>query len=128
MITTIEKAEQNRLGRIYWLEGTGFASDDLDSAIELIKTMIHPATWDSLGGPSSMQPLNQKRPAIVVSTITDVHEQIEDLLQVCREGHFGQPPVMKNVEVPAPQTVGGGGDGRGGGGRGGGFGGIGGSN
>ncbi len=56
-------------------------------------------------------------PNLVISTTTEVHQQIEHLLKVCRESHFGQPPVMKNVEVPAPHTVGGGSDGRGGGGN-----------
>jgi hypothetical protein len=114
-ITTIEKAEQNLLNRIYWLEGTGFAPDDKDSIIELIQTTIDREAWEAVGGHSSMQPLNQQRPAIVVSTTLGVHEKIEHLLQVCRDGHFGPAPAMKSVEVLAPP--GGGGFGGGGGGN-----------
>jgi hypothetical protein len=98
-ITTIEIAEQNLRHRIYWLEGTGFPAGEFDPLIELIETTIAPETWESLGGPSNMQPINQKRPAIVVSTMTVVHQKIERLLAVFRESNFGPPPVIENVQV-----------------------------
>lgn len=125
-ITTIDKAEKNLLSRIYWLDGTGFPAGDFDSLIEMIETTITPNTWESLGGPSNIQPLNQKRKAIIVSTRMEVHDQIERLLTVFRESNFGQQAVIQDVEVPrrpGQMLKGGRGYGFGGGGFGGGGGG-----
>lgn len=61
----------------------GGAIADFGSLIELIQTTIDPAGWEALGGPSTMFPYPQNL-SLVVSTTTDVHEQIADLLESLR--------------------------------------------
>lgn len=61
----------------------GAAIADFDSLIQLIQTTIAPDTWEALGGPSTMAPYRANL-SLVVSTTTDVHEQIADLLASLR--------------------------------------------
>ncbi|GAA4468232.1 sigma-70 family RNA polymerase sigma factor [Novipirellula rosea] len=122
-ITTAEAAEGRLLTRIYWLEGTGVVPGNFSAITTLIQTTINPDTWEALGGPSTMAPFQSTRPALLISTTYDVHQQIETLLQTLRESHFGPDPVLESVEVPMPmsmQGMGGMGGGMGGGGMGGG--------
>ncbi|NND97313.1 MAG: hypothetical protein HKN47_08305 [Pirellulaceae bacterium] len=107
-ITTIEAAEQNLVGRIYFLEATGLPIGDLGHAIAVIQSTIVPDTWESLGGPSTMVPLLQgqgNRPALLISTTTDVHEQIGDLLRLMREHHVGPDPVVDPHAKAEPPKV-----------------------
>lgn len=85
-ITTIEAAEQNLINRIYFLEGLGGPGDEADSVRKLVMATVVPDTWDDLGGPSGITPFAvDDRPAIVVSTTSDVHDQIQDLLRSLRK-------------------------------------------
>ena len=96
-ITTIETNCGNVKWRIYYLEATGFPIGDFDHVMQLIQQTIVPDTWGPLGGPSTMVPLTRgvgNRPALIVSTVNDVHEQIADLLRVMRENHIGDDPVV----------------------------------
>ncbi|WP_237607560.1 type II secretion system protein GspD [Roseimaritima sediminicola] len=52
---------------------------DFSSIMQLIETTIAPETWEALGGPSTMAPYAQNL-SLVVSTTSDVHDQIADLL------------------------------------------------
>lgn len=61
----------------------GGAIADFDSLMELIQTTIDPDTWEALGGPSTMAPYRANL-SLVISTTTDVHEQISDLLASLR--------------------------------------------
>ncbi len=61
--------------------GGSFA--DFDSLMELIETTVAPETWESLGGPSNMQPYAQNL-SLVISTTTEVHDQIVELLESLR--------------------------------------------
>ncbi len=56
---------------------------DFDSLIELIETTVAPETWESLGGPSNMQPYAQNL-SLVISTTSEVHDQIVELLESLR--------------------------------------------
>ena len=90
-ITTIEAAEQNLRGRIYFLEGTGATSEDCADMVKLITASIVPDTWELLGGPSTAIPYlpeRNRRPAIVVSTTSDIHDQIADMLEALRESNI----------------------------------------
>ena len=51
--------------------------------MDLIQTTIVPDTWEALGGPSSMSPYPQNL-SLVISTTSDVHDQIADLLESLR--------------------------------------------
>ena len=121
VITTQDHAENELLNRIYWLEGTGFATGDYDSIIESLQN-IEPDTWEIVGGNSTVVPVMSKRPALLVATTYDVHKTIEKLFQTLRESHFGDDPVLESVQVPARNSSrkggldGAGNDGLGGGG------------
>ncbi|MEM9588098.1 MAG: hypothetical protein AAGA03_12525 [Planctomycetota bacterium] len=61
----------------------GGAFADFDSLMQLIQTTIVPDTWELLGGPSTMQPYQQNL-SLVISTTSDVHDQIVELLESLR--------------------------------------------
>ncbi len=61
--------------------GGSFA--DFQSLIDLIQTTVVPDTWEALGGPSTMAPYPQNL-SLVISTTSDVHDQISDLLESLR--------------------------------------------
>ncbi len=63
------------------LGGGSFA--DFDSLMQLIQTTVSPDTWEALGGPSTMAPYQQNL-SLVISTTSDVHDQIADLLESLR--------------------------------------------
>lgn len=116
-ITTLEACENNLVSRVYFLESTGFAIGDFGSAIAIIETTIVPDTWESLGGPSTMAPLTQgqrSRPALLISTTSDVHDRIENLLGAMRKNHVGADPIAQpdskaKAKTSAPKHPAGGG-------------------
>jgi serpin B len=60
-------------------------SPDFDQLIEAIKTCVHPATWDDVGGPGSIAPFEASGiKALVFSQTNDVHEDVEDFLAALR--------------------------------------------
>ncbi len=61
--------------------GSSFA--DFGSLMTLIETTVVPDTWEALGGPSTMAPYPQNL-SLVISTTSDVHDQITDLLTTLR--------------------------------------------
>ena len=56
---------------------------DFSTLMQLIQTTIEPDTWEALGGNSTMFPYAQNL-SLVVSTTSDVHDQIVDLLESLR--------------------------------------------
>ena len=63
--------------------GGGGSFADFQSLIDLIQTTVVPDTWEALGGPSTMAPYPQNL-SLVISTTSDVHDQIADLLESLR--------------------------------------------
>ncbi len=63
--------------------GGGGSIADFQSLIQLIETTVTPDTWEALGGPSTMAPYVQNL-SLVISTTSDVHDQITDLLESLR--------------------------------------------
>lgn len=61
----------------------GGAIADFDSLMELIQTTVVPDTWEALGGPSTMSPYPANL-SLVVSTTSEVHDQITQLLESLR--------------------------------------------
>lgn len=61
----------------------GGAFADFDSLIALIETTVAPETWETLGGPSTMQPYPQNL-SLVISTTSEVHDQVVELLESLR--------------------------------------------
>jgi general secretion pathway protein D len=61
----------------------GATQADFDTLIDLITSTIAPTTWDTVGGPGSIEgfPTNL---SLVISQTQDVHEQIADLLDQLR--------------------------------------------
>lgn len=65
-------------------QGAGGASfADFQSLIDLIQTTIEPDTWEALGGNSTMREYAQNL-SLVISTTSDVHDQITNLLESLR--------------------------------------------
>ncbi len=62
----------------------GGAIADFDSLMELIQTTVVPDTWEALGGPSTMSPYPANL-SLVVSTTSEVHDQITQLLESLRK-------------------------------------------
>ena len=61
----------------------GAAFADFESLKQLIQTTVNPDTWEAVGGPSNMFEYPQNL-SLVVSTTSDVHDQIADLLESLR--------------------------------------------
>jgi general secretion pathway protein D len=61
----------------------GAALADFDSLMTLIQTTVVPDTWEALGGPSTMSPYAQNL-SLVISTTSEVHDQISELLASLR--------------------------------------------
>ena len=59
----------------YWL--------DFDSLIDTITTSVGPASWDAVGGPSSIETLYTPT-ALLISQTEEIHEQIVNLLAELR--------------------------------------------
>ncbi len=56
---------------------------DFGPLMELIQTTVVPDTWETLGGPSTMSPYIQNN-SLVISTTSEVHDQIAELLASLR--------------------------------------------
>ena len=103
-VTTRDAAEAKLLTRIYWLAGTGFPQNDFTRPIQMIQSTISPDTWESLGGPSTMSPMdNGDGGCLVVATTYVVHHEIEKLLSKLRETSFGDDPILERVQAPKTQ-------------------------
>ena len=63
--------------------GGGGAFADFDSLMNLIQTTVEPDTWEALGGSSTMAPYPQNL-SLIISTTSDVHDQIVDLIESLR--------------------------------------------
>lgn len=102
-ITSIDAAESAfELQRIYWLEGIGFAPENVSPLLVLIEASISPDSWESVGGMSTMMPVLSGRPAILVRAPLRIHRDIGSLIDALREAHLGVDPRLENVQVPAP--------------------------
>ncbi|MEO1528456.1 MAG: hypothetical protein AAFX06_23785, partial [Planctomycetota bacterium] len=63
--------------------GGGGAFADFDSLMNLIQTTVEPDTWEALGGSSTMAPYPQNL-SLIISTTSDVHDRIVDLIESLR--------------------------------------------
>ncbi len=61
----------------------GAAFADFESLMTLIQQTVAPDTWEALGGPSTMAEYRQNL-SLVISTTSEVHDQIADLLATLR--------------------------------------------
>ena len=132
MITTPEEAE-SRLTTVFYpvadlvtfRDKSGERWSDFDSLIEMITSTVKPTTWDAVGGPGSICPIElaNKTEGIALSQTQEVHEEIAEFLAQLRTLHptqaDGQPPLKEQSKMM-------GGMGGSMGGMGGGFGGMGG--
>ncbi len=104
-ITTHEAAEARLLSRLYWLDATGFNGDPA-ALMKAIQATIHPSSWDMMGGPSVMVVLESKnRPALLVSTTSQVHAAIGRLLKQLREQTFGPTTATRHPPRPPARRV-----------------------
>lgn len=61
----------------------GAAFADFESLIDLIQTTIEPDSWEAIGGNGTMREYPQNL-SLVISTTSDIHDQIQDLLESLR--------------------------------------------
>ena len=114
-VTTFEDAESTLLTGIYWLDGTG--TPDLGAIMQQIQTAMQPDTWEALGGPSRMVPMvTHHRNALMITTTSPVHHDIQSFLDALRANHFGDEGEYDVSEIHVPNMSGGMGGGMGGGG------------
>ena len=94
VITTLEDLESNLDTRIYPvldlvtqrrpdLKQPKLAEVDYEPLVELVTTTIAPDTWDEVGGPGTVDVLDNAG-AMVVSQTRDVHRDVEKLLATLR--------------------------------------------
>ena len=105
-ITSSEEAEKELQTKVYLVsdlvrcrDKQGEEWEDYDTLIDTLTTTIAPQTWDSVGGPGSIQRLTlyQNVSVLVVSQTEEVHDQIEMLLRKLRS-----IPGAKTEEGPMP--------------------------
>lgn len=88
-ITTVEKADGELESRVYpvadlvSVQQGGSEAPDFDSLIDLITTVVAPATWDEVGGPGAIHEFRPKS-ALVISQTAEVHEAVAGLIEVLR--------------------------------------------
>lgn len=105
-LTTMEAAEQQTVQRLYRVGPlVNYSRDpthndpaymDHQSLIDLIQTTIHPDTWESLGGPSSIIPIGDM---IAISTIEMTHRKILQLLRSLQAARSIDPE--RALETPS---------------------------
>ena len=66
--------------------------EDYDDLIQIITTIIDPATWDDVGGPGSIAAFEASS-ALVISQTRKSHERVEALLRALRQARDDQPNV-----------------------------------
>lgn len=81
-ITTLEAAEQNLETRMYHLPE--LLSSKTDKVVEALQSAVEPDTWEVLGGPSTINSINH---VLIVSTRSDVHQQVYDFLDTLIHMH-----------------------------------------
>lgn len=136
MITTPEECESRLTTVLYpvtdlvsFRDTKGEPWEDYDSLIDLITSTVQPQSWDSVGGPGSINGFAVgKVNTIVLSQTQEVHREIAALLERLRAvaaqgGGDGQVPTRDRPPAPPPGAFGGMGMGGMMGGMGGGFGG-----
>jgi hypothetical protein len=107
LITTLDEQELSGLElRVYPVEdlvrvpiecpvASSDGGYDFDMLIDLLTTTVAPDRWDEVGGPGSVAPW-PNRPALVVSQVREVHEELgrlfEALRALPRTSWPGRPP------------------------------------
>lgn len=109
LITTAEDLESQLETRTYpvldlvFSRSAGskvFVGADYDSLIELITTTIRPDSWDDVGGPGSVDQLDNAG-CLVISQTLSVHRQVERLLLSLRRAKS----IQGIISLPLPTTV-----------------------
>jgi hypothetical protein len=97
LITTGEQAEENLEVRLYPLPW-GYHTEgevQVQQLIDLIQSTVAADTWDTVGGPGTIRPLESSgMPQLIVSHSTEVHDEVEGLVRRLHEqalAEFGGP-------------------------------------
>jgi len=110
MITTPEQAETELATTVYpvgdlmtFRDESGEQWTDFDSLMDLITSTVEPTTWDDVGGPGSIAPLESKV-CLVISQTQEVHGQIEDVLAKLRsvDKKLGKDKLLPLKQRPQP--------------------------
>ncbi len=88
---------------------SGRGVPDYDNIIDVVRSTIQPNTWDAVGGPGSMHPMEAGGiQAVVISTEWKTHRQIETLLTKLRKlraGRVTTPDIARLPLVPNDQEM-----------------------
>ncbi|MCU0978437.1 MAG: outer membrane protein assembly factor BamD [Pirellulaceae bacterium] len=128
LITTPEEAESRLTTVAYpvtdlvgFRDSKGETWSDFDTLIDIITGTVAPQSWDTVGGPGSVEGTSVRNTdVIILSQTQEVHEQIAELLERLRavaggQPAAGEPPVRDQPARPAAPAAGfGGGMGMGG--------------
>ena len=131
MITTREEAELQLATKLYpvgdlvgYKDPSGQSWSDFDTLIELINSTVEPESWEEVGGPGAISPIQfQGTDVICIRQTDEVHDEIAKLLARMREmagRRDGEEPPVRERPAYYPGMSGMGGGGMGG--MGGGFG------
>lgn len=116
LITTPEQADAMLEARVYDVADLVAVRDeqlrpynDFDQLIDTITSTVKPTTWDSVGGPGSIAPLEAAGiTTLVVSQTQDALESVEKLLADLRKakhpGADASPPVRERTKPKSVQA------------------------
>jgi len=113
LVTSKEKTEENLDVRLYLLP-LGY-DPDAQSVVDLIQSTVAADTWDTVGGPGAIRPMDAGPASqLVVSTTREVHEEVESLLRSLHEQALaefdgpedggGKTPVLRLHHVADPRA------------------------
>lgn len=77
---------------------------DFDTLIETIASIVAPESWDSVGGPSSIEPL-ETAPSLFIAQTEEIHERIGELLDKLRQAQQLERKRVAAIEPPDEQAA-----------------------
>jgi hypothetical protein len=85
LFTTPDRADESLSLRVYNVDALFQDDAKADQVIKAITSTIEPTSWDEVGGPGSIVPFRDQKPALlIISQTEDAHDQIERLLTSLR--------------------------------------------
>ena len=98
VVTTRESLNEDQETRVYPVRDLVTVQEgheiyeDYDALIELITTIVEPATWDHVGGPGSVAPFEMSSALVILQTRRS-HRTVEALLRTLRQARDNPKPI-----------------------------------
>jgi hypothetical protein len=106
VVTTAEQAENTMTVAVYPVGHLGGGDRSVGSLAELIMSTLQPDSWDTVGGPAAVRPVDGDVPCLVVSHSTAGHRQVHGFLESLPPSR--QPGAFAPTLEDDPGTRGGG--------------------